>query len=242
MDHPDRLSPPWLNLPRELLSIAEWLRMPSHADASWPRGEGQAILLIPGFGQSAKSTRALRNILQQQGFYAVDWALGRNLGLKPGMTSSLLEHMRKLHQDSGKPVALVGWSLGGVIARELARKEPQIVSRVISLGSPIAGGHSTTLQALLGLINTKSRGRNAGHDPKRYAPPPVPCTAIYTRNDGIVNWKASMEPETGRTENIEVRGSHLGLGFNPAVWHAICHRLSPQTCDLRYNAEGRAEY
>ncbi|MGJ8668624.1 MAG: esterase/lipase family protein [Oceanococcus sp.] len=215
--------------------------MPSQAEKHWPRGDGLAVLIIPGFGQSEKSTHGLRNILQQQGFQTLDWGMGRNMGLKPGMTTKLLNKLRKLHQNNGQAAAVVGWSLGGVIARELARKDPTLVSHVISLGSPIAGGHSTTLQPLLGLINGKAKGRKAGHDPQRYAPPPVPCTALYTRSDGIVNWQAALEPDTARTENIEVHGSHLGLGFNPAVWLAICHRLSPQTRNQRYTAVGCGE-
>lgn len=207
--------------------------MPRAGKGEWPRGENRPVLVIPGFGQSARGTQRLRDVLNAQDFAAQDWGLGRNAGLKSGMTSHLLALLKDMQHSSGEAAAIVGWSLGGVFARELARKDPDLVSHVISLGSPLAGGHSTTLQTLLGLINPKTRG-GSSHDPKRYAPPPVPCTAIYSRSDGIVNWRASLEPEAENTENIEVRGSHLGLGFNPAVWHIICHRLSPQTRHAPY--------
>lgn len=227
--------PPWLHLPRESRALLEWLRQPEVGELShWPNGQGMPVLVIPGFGQSAKSTAALRRLLQTQGFVTSDWQQGRNMGLKPGMTGALLALIGELHARHQQPVALVGWSLGGVIARELARKQPELVAHVISLGSPLAGPQTTTLDTLFRAINRKA-GPRPGHDPARYAPPPVPCTAIYTRSDGIVNWRASREPDAPNTENIEVRGSHLGLGFNPDVWHAICHRLSPATRQMPYS-------
>ncbi len=183
--------------------------------------------MIPGFGQSHGSTTALRRLLKLQDFHALDWGLGRNLGLKRGMTARLLAQLDELIQHFDHPPALIGWSLGGVLARELARKAPEKVHHVVSLGSPIAGGHATTIEPLFARLNPGT-GR-AGHDPARYQPPPVPCTAIYSRRDGIVAWQAAMEPDAPNTENIEVEGSHMGLGFNPRVWFAICHRLSPHT-------------
>ena len=230
--HPELLRPPWRKLPRELMALKEFLNQAKHQHPHWPQGQGQPVLVIPGFGQSASSTQAIRAMLSAQGFDAYDWGLGRNLGMKPGMTGRLLQQLEQLKTQNGQACALLGWSLGGVLARELARKKPALVSHVISLGSPIAGAHSTTLYPLFNALN--GPGKAGGFDAQRYAPPPVPCTAIYTRDDGIVNWQASLEPETPQSENIEVRGSHLGLGFNPAVWHIVCHRLSPQTKDQPY--------
>ena len=232
---PKQWLPPWRNLPLEARVMLEYARMPRSLDtALWPRGEQQPVLVIPGFGQSDRSTAPLRAILNKQGFVSHGWNHGKNLGLKPGMTSALLQQINALYDQHQTPVALVGWSLGGVLARELARKCPDRILRVISLGSPLAGGHSTTLQALFDLLN---RSQGPGHVPERYAPPAVRCTAVYSRQDGIVNWRASREPETPLTENIEVKGSHMGLGFNPAVWHIVCHRLSPTTCNEPYSAK-----
>ncbi|ORE88839.1 hypothetical protein ATO7_03150 [Oceanococcus atlanticus] len=233
-DSPSNWQPPWLQLPGESRALIEWLRKP-HAQAhpEWPQGQGIPVLVIPGFGQSAKSTTPLRKLLKAQGFVPYDWAQGRNMGLKSGMTAALLRLISTLHEKHQHKLALIGWSLGGVIARELARKQPGNIAHVMSLGSPLAGGQATTLDTLFSLINRKP-GPKPGHNPERYQPPPVRCTAIYTRSDGIVNWRASCEPTGPNTENIEVRGSHLGLGVNPQVWHAICHRLSPTTRDLPY--------
>ena len=233
-DSPANWKPPWRNLARESRAALEWLRKPSPAIAkTWPRGDGAPILVLPGFGQSDESTAPLRDMLMAQGFSPSAWQLGRNTGLKSGMTGTLLKRIEQLQEASQRPVALIGWSLGGVIARELARKQPERIAHVITLGSPLAGGQTTTLDTLFSTINRRP-GPKAGHDPQRYQPPPVRCTAIYTRSDGIVNWRASCEPPAENTENIEVRGSHMGLGVNPQAWHAICHRLSPATCNDAY--------
>lgn len=230
---PEQLRPPWQTLPLELRAPVEYLRSfrHNHPRPDWPQGQGQTVLVIPGFGQSDSSTQPLRRFLQCQGFSPAGWQLGRNKGLASGMTAHLLALIESLHESSGERVSLVGWSLGGIFARELARKKTRWIDRVITLGSPIAGGHATTVQALLERLH---RQRGSGHDPERYLPPPVPCTAIYTRSDGIVAWPAALEPDTAQTENIEVRGSHMGLGFNPAVWYAVCHRLSPITRELAF--------
>lgn len=229
LDDPALWRPPWRKLPGECTAVVEYLRArwrPPESE-TWPRGDGLAIVVLPGFGLSAHSTAPLRAFLTRQGFAAHDWSLGRNLGQKSGMTHQLLELIQKLQAAQQRPVALVGWSLGGIIARELARKQPEAIERVISLGSPIAGPQSTTLQTVFDRLNPGSE--RPGHDPGRYLTPAVPCTAIFTRRDGIAAWQGTREPPGPRAENIEVSGSHLGLGYNPAVWYAICHRLSPGT-------------
>ena len=237
---PQDWRPPWRYLPLELRAPLEAARAhllrPNMRD--WPRGHGRPVLVIPGFGQSHRSTEALRGALKRQDFQALDWGLGRNMGSRRGMSRALIDQLGEIRQAFGQPAAIVGWSLGGVIGRELARKQSDLVSHVISLGSPIGGPHATTLQPLFSRINPATAG--AGHDPERYQPPPVPCTAIFTRQDGIVAWQSAREPDGQRTENIEVTGSHMGLGFNPAVWFAICYRLSPDTCDRAYPGQSGA--
>ncbi len=233
-DDPTQWHPPWHLLPLELRAFGEYCFKPRISQPRWPCGDKLPVLVVPGFGQTERSSQALRNMLKVHDFQPADWTLGRNTGMKPGMANALLQRLEQLKTQSGQTPAVVGWSLGGVFARELARKRPDLVSRVVTLGSPIAGGYSTSLQPLFGLLNPKLR--HAGkHDPERYKPPSVPCTAIFSRQDGIVNWRASREPQTALTENIEVKGSHMGLGFNPAVWAIICHRLSPHTRDSVYS-------
>lgn len=221
--------PPWGNVPLELCAPLEYalnrLRPPDMH--GWPRGEGRPVLLLPGFGQSEASLGPLSKALRQQDFHSQGWGLGRNLGIKAGMTSRLLDTLEAQRQSHGQAPALVGWSLGGTIARELARKAPHLVSQVITLGSPIAGPYATTLQPLFRLLNPGQK--TASYSAQRHTAPPVRCTAVFTRSDGIVAWPTSQELEGSNTENIEVHGAHLGLGFNPAVWFLICHRLSPAT-------------
>lgn len=234
-DHATDSGPPWSRLPLELRAVGEYLRARWRppATANWPRGHGLPVLVLPGFGQSDASTELLRQVLLRQGFETQGWGLGRNLGLQKGMTGQLIHRIEALQDAHGETPALIGWSLGGVIARELARKIPRQVRQVISLGSPLAGPQATTIQPLFRLLNPGQPA--ASHDPKRYQPPPVPCCALYTRQDGIVAWQSACEPQTGDTQNIEVCGSHLGLGFNPAVWYALCHRLSPDTAQQPFS-------
>ena len=139
----------------------------------------------------------------------------------------MCEGKAELHDANGA-VTLVGWSLGGVFAREMARHQPQLVRRVITLGSPI-NGHPDA-NNMVALFRLANRGKPVKTDldgfARRIQPPPVPCTAIYTRSDGIVAWRASVEDAALNTENVEVRGSHMGLPFNSAVIRVIVERLA----------------
>ena len=233
---PGDFTPPWLNLPLELRALAEWLTPLAwrHRMSNWPRGHGHPVIVYPGFGQNDTSTRALRNFLGSRGFVVEGWQLGRNWGLRKGMTGRLLAQAETLAESAGLAPALVGWSLGGVFARELARKRPDLFSQIVSLGSPIGGGEATTIDTLFRRLNPGPRP-----DPEQAAarrvPPPLPCTALYTRSDGIVAWQAACEPAGAQTENIAVRGSHMGLGSNPMVWYACAHRLSPDTRGQPFN-------
>jgi pimeloyl-ACP methyl ester carboxylesterase len=184
-----------------LRPAAPWLRRA-------PRGDGHSVLVLPGFTAGDESTGAIRRTLRALGYGAHPWRLGANLGLREGMRGQLAARVEELRQRSGRRVSLVGWSLGGVYAREIARRMPEHVRQVVTLGSPLAAPDR-------GLSGARWR-----------EPPPAPCTSIYSRTDGIVHWRQSLEPESDHTENIEVPGSHCGLGFNPLVLYAIADRLS----------------
>ncbi len=163
-----------------------------------PRGDGHPVLVLPGFIASDVSTRPLRAYLRERGYAPHGWELGRNRGPDPALERLLHERLDQIHREAGRRVSLVGWSLGGVYARELARRRPAAVRQVITLGSPFGPS----------------------------AVPPVPATAIYSRSDGIVDWESCLERETQRSDNIEVTGSHCGLGVNPLVLFAIADRLA----------------
>ncbi|WP_028081791.1 alpha/beta fold hydrolase [Solimonas soli] len=192
-----------------------------------PRGHGQAVMVVPGFGMSDRTIAPLLGLLRRLGYTARGWGCARNLGMRGDVKNRLAARLRELHAQQG-PVTLVGWSLGGVFVREMARHQPQLVRRVITLGSPINGHpNANNMVALFRLAN---RGQPQKVDlegfARRIVPPPVPCTAIYTRSDGIVTWRASLEDAAPNTENVEVRGSHFGLPFNPQVIRLIVERLA----------------
>ena len=191
-----------------------------------PRGDGHPVLVLPGLIASDSSTRLLRGYLGDRGYDAHGWGLGRNMGLKHGLEDSMRKLVRRLHEASGRKVSLIGWSLGGVYARQLANEMPDAVRSCIMLGSPIHGHpRSTNAWWLYELASGQSVD-----DPSLRRPgpelPKVPTTSIYSRTDGVVAWQCSVEPRTPTSENIEVDGSHCGLGANAAVLYAIADRLA----------------
>jgi pimeloyl-ACP methyl ester carboxylesterase len=137
----------------------------------------------------------------------------------------LLEEMNDIH---GRKVSLVGWSLGGLYARQLAKMMPERVRSVITLGSPFAGPpRSTNAWRVYELAS----GRSAEEEDSRFGgalsePPPVPTTAIFSRTDGICAWQGCMEKTSARSESIEVESSHCGMGHHPAVVYAVADRLA----------------
>src|SRR5262249_46051294 len=133
----------------------------------------------------------------------------------------------------GKRVSLVGWSLGGILARELAREYPTLVRQVISLGSPFASrrGGTNVPRVLFRMLSGSFREEPI-HQPLELAPP-VHSTGIYSRTDGIAHWLAWLEREAPHTDNIEVSGSHCGLGVNPFVFYAIADRLAQSVAGWR---------
>lgn len=191
-----------------------------------PRGDGHAVWVLPGFGASDHSTQPLRRALARLGYDARGWGQGRNLGMRRSLRAQLDARVDALFRAHGR-LSLIGWSLGGVYARELARSAPQRVRRVITLGSPFNHHpRANNADRLYRLINGGDTGIDWEGFHRRRTPPPVPCTAIYSKTDGIVHWRCSMEEAAPHTENVEVQGSHLGLGVNVQVLHAIAERLA----------------
>ena len=171
-----------------------------------PRGDGHTVLVMPGFLADDASTTVLRAYLSERGYDAHGWGLGRNRGTNDDFDRALMKRAVELHEASGSKVSLVGWSLGGVYALRLARANPNIVRQVVSMGSPLHG-----------FLPPRSQDPSVRR---------IPLTSIYSRTDGIVPWQASRESEDFLTENLEVRGSHIGLGFNPTVLYAVADRLA----------------
>ena len=194
----------------------------------FPKGDGHPVMVIPGFIAGDVTTVVIRQGLQQCGYVVQGWQEGLNRGMPPKIQCRLIQRIRKLAETSHHKVSLVGWSLGGVLARELARQQPEIIRGVITLGSPLQGNSQSTrfLKKAPLLEIPQSFPEILDSFPWRHLPPPVPTTAIYTRFDGIVDWHCSQESLQPQVENIEVPSSHYGLGFNPLVLYVIADRLS----------------
>ena len=195
---------------------------------SVPHGDGHPVLVLPGFMASDRSTEILRDFLERKRYAAEPWQLGRNLGPRGKTLNMMLGRVNEIHARSGRKVSLVGWSLGGVYAREIAKRRPDAVRQVITLGSPFAmRGQASNTGALYRSFNGKGRKSDRAEIMANlHLPPPVPSTAIYSKTDGIVAWQSCLEPQSKTTENIEVPGSHCGLGVNGFVLYAIAERLS----------------
>jgi pimeloyl-ACP methyl ester carboxylesterase len=191
-------------------------------------GDGHPVLVIPGFLASGKSTEPLRHFLRQVGYHVYDWGLGRNFGDLKNL-DQLLEKIETIYAKHDRKVTLIGWSLGGVFARHLVHQKPDWVRQIITLGSPFSNLKAPNNASwLYDLIHRKAPISSLNQEwldtlPK---PVPVPSTAIYSKRDGIVPWQACMELEEGKlAQNIEISGSHIGLGVNPEVFKIIYDRL-----------------
>jgi pimeloyl-ACP methyl ester carboxylesterase len=200
--------------------------------ASWlmsaPRGDGHGVLVLPGLLASDVSTAVLRRFLRRLGYHTAGWNLGRNRGPTDLVVDALPRELSALADRTGGPVSMIGWSLGGIYARELARRYPPKVRQVITLGSPFALTDPRQSHAD-GAYRRRSHLHAAGRvpTPEQIAQPiGVPSTAVYSRMDGIVSWQACIGPETELHENVEVRCAHLGFGTDPATLWLIADRLA----------------
>lgn len=204
--------------------------------SSAPKGDNHPVMVLPGFMASDVSTKPLRAFLKYKGYQTYGWGLGRNFGTeivggKNVLSDKLLNRVLELSLKHGKKVSLVGWSLGGILAREIARLLPDHVRQVITLGSPFNGpGGSVSLVAkLFDFINGDIVMTNPEVLQDMLKPPPVPSSALYSRTDGIAHWKACMNRQIDlgeQAENIEVKGSHTGLGHNFEVIWIVANRLA----------------
>ena len=192
-----------------------------------PRGDGHPVMVLPGFMGGDGYNSALRRFLSKLNYAVHGWGQGRNLGPREGVLEGLEQRINYLAERYEGPVSLVGHSLGGIFARELAREFPDKVRQVISLGSPFGEGRMTA--------SIPARLFSALNPPEDlpidqlilHHAPPVPTTAIYSKGDGIVNWQTALQKNGhAQAESIQVRGSHCGMTFNPSIWFLVAERLS----------------
>ena len=210
---------------REARSGRELFRLPMHAASlrRLPRGAGRPVLLLPGLAATDLSLRALGRFLRRLGHDVHPLGLGRITPDVAGTVPMVLERLRRVSR--GDTVALVGQSLGGVLAREAARQEPLLVRRIITFGSPVIGGPDFT--ATRNRYTAREREEIVRRIEERaQLPIPVPVTAIWSANDGIVSPAACIDLRHGTVENVEVTSSHLGMGFDPDVWRIVARRLA----------------
>jgi pimeloyl-ACP methyl ester carboxylesterase len=200
-----------------------------------PRSDGHPVLALPGFLASDLSMAPMRRYLKELGYDTYAWNLGRNLGGVASKRGALRDLLKQIRETSGRKVSIVGWSLGGIYARDLALQLPDMVRSVITLGSPFANDITATnatrlYEALSGEgINDYPEIREAIAGDL-----PVPATSIYSRTDGIVNWHTSLLRPSDTAENIEVHlASHIGLGVNPAALWAVADRLAQAEGEFR---------
>jgi pimeloyl-ACP methyl ester carboxylesterase len=201
-----------LDLPRALLA---------------PAGRNEPVLLLPGFNAGDGSTWPIRTFLSYLGWNAHGWGLGTNRGNAAELLPRVIEVADDLAQRSGRSVHLVGWSMGGFFAREVARDRPDLVAQVVTMGTPVVGGAKYTAFAPL--------FRRRGYDIEALAAAcasracriiPRRITAIYSRRDGIVSWQACIDRESPRVDHVAVGTTHFAFGFDPRVWHVVAERLA----------------
>lgn len=207
-----------LQLPRLLVAAPRLRRA--------PRGDGGVVLDVPGWLAGEASGAPIRGYLRWLGHDARGWGLGTNRGRPERDAQRLGRQVLALAEEHGRPVALVGWSLGGLIAREVARQHPDAVRRVVTYGTPVVGGPTHT-------IGARSYGPDESQRITRLAerldaahPIRVPITALLSRRDGIVDWRACIDRTSLDVEHVEVASTHLGLGVDPDVWSVVAERLA----------------
>jgi pimeloyl-ACP methyl ester carboxylesterase len=195
-----------------------------------PPGDGHAVLLFPGLAANETCLKPLAALCSELGYEACDWGRGFNTGPGEHIDEWLVELADEVEQVARRrqrSVSLIGWSLGGLYVREIARLRPGIVRQVITLGSPFAGdGDATNVGWLYRMLSGQPSTLDPALAARLRSTPPVPTTSIYSRSDGVVAWQACIDPcEHDRAENLEVEASHIGLVWHPGVWRIVADRL-----------------
>jgi pimeloyl-ACP methyl ester carboxylesterase len=224
--------PPLSGLIRETRCFMEFPRLLFRAVdlAHQPRGHGEPVLVLPGYGAGDGSTAILKGYLRVLGYRVSGWHLGRNSGNVPELLPRIVKRLLSMNHRTRERVRLIGWSLGGFLAREAARERPDLVHHIITLGTPVVGGPKYTVVA----ENFRRRGIDldameaeiASRNTIRLK---TSVTAIYSRCDAIVAWQACIDHDGLNVEHVEVNTSHIGFGFSPEVYKIIAHRLADKS-------------
>jgi pimeloyl-ACP methyl ester carboxylesterase len=217
-----------------MLAASPWLK-------TLPRGDGHPVLVMPGLGANDLSTLPIRQFLSERGYKPYPWEQGLNLGPRKGVIEACEHRLQCIYEHHLRPVSLLGWSLGGVYAREIAKMQSQWVRSVITLGSPFAGHPKGTnawrlYQWVSGHVPDSSPELL---DRLREPPKDIPTTSVFSRSDGIVSWECCVNEPGLMAENIVLPGSHMGLGFNPLALAVVADRLAQIPGEWKpYEAQG----
>jgi pimeloyl-ACP methyl ester carboxylesterase len=190
------------------------------------RGDGHPVIVVPSFLRGDGNTAPLRRFLKGCGYATFGWGLGTNLGPTTAALDGIEALLVSVHCRHGRKVTLIGHSLGGVIARELAKRHPDQVRQLVVLASPIRLPTASPLEPVYNLLTRLHSIDPQGSVAELNTPPDVPVTAIYTKSDGIVAWQSCREIEGATRESIEIRGAHGTMVRNPAAWRIVADRLA----------------
>lgn len=237
--------------PNALLMLLEgrapWELASTVAATPWfnklPAGDGHPVLVFPGLSAPDFTTLPLRNFLRARGYEPYAWEQGFNFGPREGVLERCEARADEIYKKHGQPVSLVGWSLGGIYAREVAKARAEQTRCVVTLGTPF-GGHPRANNAwwLYEMVSGQKLEDDALMAQVRQAPS-VPTTSIYSRTDGVVAWQCSLNDEAPHTENIQLHASHFGIGMNPLALYALADRLSQKPGEWqRFSLEGKRKW
>lgn len=215
---------------RAAIEHATYLHMiPSLVAAHAGEGCGHNVLVIPGLMTSDPSTTLLRHTLHLCRYRPHGWRQGLNIGPTRRIMSGIDDQIHRLTDAEGGPVSVVGWSLGGLLAQDLAQRLPDHVERVVTLGSPV-GLIDQSQSSVAALYRIFTPLHMPEYETEKWLARDraitQPFTSIHSKSDGIVHWRASLIEEGPRAENVEIRGSHCGLGANAAAARVVLNRLA----------------
>ena len=195
------------------------------------KGDGHPVIVFPGLGSDGLALAPLRRYCNELGYHALDWQMGRNTGPEGDIDAwmrHLADHTAGLLKPFRKRATLIGWSLGGLYAREVAKLLTSRVRQVITIGTPFNWTDDHTNVAwLVRLLKGDAASIDEALSERLRKPPMVPTTSLYSRADGVVAWQSCRHGRRRKNvEDVEIEGSHLGMGWNPTVMKVVADRLA----------------
>jgi pimeloyl-ACP methyl ester carboxylesterase len=231
MNKKSSVAPSVLLMALEARAPLEWAShwLLRHRMKDWPQGDGHPVLVLPGLATNDVATAPMRDMLKVLGYKVYPWDEGFNTGPSPELLNKLASRVVGLSNEHDQPISIIGWSLGGVIARGLAADYPKKIRSVITMGSPIAYVPASNLEGLFELLSGMSSKDESPHEWVR-RPTSVPVTSIISKGDGLVDWQSGVVPPSATQETVEVLGvSHMGLPMHPAVMWVVADRLRQES-------------